>query len=165
MPEIFTKLGIDYKLIIAQAVNFVLLLVILQRLAYKPVLKMLNDRTEKIDKSLKQAQKIGEELKNTEETKIAEIKKAKEESQRIIKEAQDSAEKKSLEALEKTKAKTKEIVESAKQEIRSEKEKSVAEAKREIADISILIAKKIIGDSINEKEQKKIVNDVLLKIK
>ncbi len=165
MPEIFTKLGIDYKLIIAQAVNFVLLLVILQRLAYKPVLKMLNDRTEKINKSLKQAQKIEEELKNTEETKIAEIKKAKEESQRIIKEAQDSAEKKSLEALEKTRTKTKEIVEKAKQEIRSEKEKSVAEAKKEIADISILIAKKIIGNSIDEKEQKKIVNDVLLKIK
>ncbi len=165
MPEIFEKLGIDYRLIIAQAVNFVLLLVILQRLAYKPVLKMLNDRTEKIDKSLKQAQKIEEELKNTEETKIAEIKKAKEEAQKIIKEAQDSAEKKSLEALEKTKAKTKEIVENAKQEIRSEKEKSVAEAKKEIADVSILIAKKIIGNSIDEKEQKKIVNDVLLKIK
>lgn len=165
MPEIFEKLGIDYKLIIAQAVNFLLLLVILQRLAYKPVLKMLNDRTEKIDKSLKQAQKIEEELKNTEETKIAEIKKAKEEAQKIIKEAQDSAEKKSLEALEKTRTKTKEIVENAKQEIRSEKEKSVAEAKKEIADISILIAKKIIGNTINEKEQKKIVNDALLKIK
>jgi len=165
MPEIFEKLGIDYRLIIAQAVNFVLLLVILQRLAYKPVLKMLNDRTEKIDKSLKHAQKIEEELLITEKTKIAEIKKAKEESQRIIKEAQDSAEKKSLEALEKTRTKTKEIVENAKQEIRSEKEKSVAEAKKEIADISILIAKKIIGNSIDEKEQKKIVNEVLLKIK
>ncbi|MCK4891918.1 MAG: hypothetical protein KAS78_04575, partial [Candidatus Pacebacteria bacterium] len=68
MLEIFSKLGLDYKLIIAQAVNFVLLLIILQRLAYKPILKMLNDRTEKIDKSLKQAEQIKEELKKTEET-------------------------------------------------------------------------------------------------
>jgi len=141
-----------------------LLLVILQRLAYKPVLKMLNDRTEKIDKSLKQARKIGEELKNTEETKIVEIKKAKEESQRIIKEAQDNAEKKSQETIEKTKAKTKEIVESAKQEIRSEKEKSVAEAKKEIADVSILIAKKIIGKNIDENREKDLADDVLRKI-
>ena len=141
-----------------------MLLVILQRLAYKPVLKMLNDRTEKIDKSLKQARKIGEELKNTEETKIVEIKKAKEESQRIIKEAQDNAEKKSQETIEKTKAKTKEIVESAKQEIRSEKEKSVAEAKKEIADVSILIAKKIIGKNIDENREKDLADDVLRKI-
>jgi F-type H+-transporting ATPase subunit b len=164
MPEIFTKLGIDYKLIIAQAVNFILLLVVLQRLAYKPVLKMLNDRTEKIDKSLKQAQKIGEELKNTEETKIVEIKKAKEEAQKIIKEAQDSAEKKSLETLEKTKLKTKEIVENAKQEIRSEKEKSVAEAKKEIADISVLIAKKIIGGNIDKNKEKDLIDNVLRKV-
>lgn len=157
-------MGIDYKLIIAQAVNFVLLLVILQRLAYKPVLKMLNDRTEKIDKSLKQAQKIEEELKNTEETKIAEIKKAKEEAQKIIKEAQDAAEKKLQETLVKTKAKTKEIVENAKQEIRSEKEKSVAEAKKEIADVSILIAKKIIGKNIDENKEKDLIDNVLRKI-
>jgi F-type H+-transporting ATPase subunit b len=164
MPEIFEKLGIDYRLIIAQVVNFVLLLVVLQRLAYKPVLKMLNDRTEKIEKSLKQAQKIEEELKNTEETKIAEIKKAKEEAQKIIKEAQDIAEKKSLEALERTKLKTKEIVENAKQEIRFEKEKSVTEAKKEIADVSILIAKKIIGGNIDKNKEKDLIDNVLRKV-
>lgn len=164
MPEIFEKLGIDYRLIIAQAVNFVLLLVVLQRLAYKPVLKMLNDRTEKIDKSLRQARKIEEELKNTEETKIAEIKKAKESAQKIIKEARDNAEKKSQEALEKTRTKTKEIVENAKQEIKSEKEKSVAEAKKEIADVSILIAKKIIGNNIDKNKEKDLIDNILRKI-
>ncbi|MCK4525126.1 MAG: F0F1 ATP synthase subunit B [Candidatus Andersenbacteria bacterium] len=164
MLEIFSKLGLDYKLIIAQAVNFVLLLIILQRLAYKPVLKMLNDRTEKIDKSLKQAKQIKEELKKTEETKLAEIKKGKEEYQKIIKESQEIAERKSQEAIEKTRIKTQEIVENAKIEIKTEKEKSVKEAKKEITDISILIAKKIIGNNLNEKEQKEIANDILSKI-
>lgn len=164
MTEIFGKLGLDYKLIIAQAVNFVLLLIILQRLAYKPVLKMLNDRTEKIDKSLKQAKKIEEKLKNTEEIKLAEIKKAKEEHRKIIKEAQEIAERKSQEAIEKTRIKTQEIVENAKMEITAGKEKSVKEAKKEIADISIQIAKKIIGNNLNEKEQKGIADDILSKI-
>jgi len=164
MPEIFTKLGLDYKLIIAQAVNFVLLLVILQRLAYKPVLKMLKDRTDKIDKSLRQAKKIEEELKNTEETKLAEIKKAKVEAQGIIKEAYDNSEKRSQESIERTKIKTQEIVEKAKQEIKAEKENSVQEAKKEIADISILIAKKIIGGNIDENKKKDLVDDVLRKV-
>ena len=162
--EIFTKLGLDHKLIIAQIVNFVLLLVILQRLAYKPVLKILKDRTEKIEKSLKQAKKIEEELKNTEETKIAEIKKAKEESQEIIKEAYETSEKRSQESIERTKAKTQEIVEKAKQEIKAEKENSVQEAKKEITDISIRIARKIIGENIDKNKQKDLVDDVLKKV-
>ncbi|MEA2098449.1 MAG: F0F1 ATP synthase subunit B [Patescibacteria group bacterium] len=164
MMEIFSKLGLDYKLIIAQAVNFVLLLVILQRLAYKPVLKMLNDRTEKIDKSLKQAKKIEEELKKTEETKLIEIKKGKEEYQKIVKEAQEIAERKSTETIKKAKAKTQEIVASAKQEIKSEKEKSVKEAKKEITDIAIQISRKIIGNNLDKEKQKEIADDILRKI-
>jgi len=162
--EIFEKLGLDYKLIIAQIVNFVLLLVILQRLAYKPVLKMLKDRTEKIEKSLKQAKKIEEELKNTEETKLSEIKKAKEEAQEIIKGAYETSEKRSQESIERTKTKTQEIVEKAKQEIRAEKENSVQEAKKEITDISIQIAGKIIGENIDKNKQKDLVDDVLKKV-
>jgi F-type H+-transporting ATPase subunit b len=165
MPEVFEKLGIETNLLVAQAVNFILLLIILQKLAYKPVLKMLQDRSDRIEKSLKQAKKIEEELKSTEETKIAEIKKAKEEAQKIIKEAYEMSEKKSQESIEKTKNKTQEIVEKAKQEIRTEKEKSILEARREIADISILIAKKIIGSNIDENKQKEIVSGVLSKIK
>ena len=164
MPEIFTKLGLDYKLIIAQAVNFVLLLVILQRLAYKPVLKMLNDRTKKIDRSLKQARKIEEELKNTEETKIAEIKKAREKAGEIIKEAYETSEQKSKEAIERTRTKTQEIVEEAKLEIKSDKEKSVKETKKEIAEISVLIAKKIIQTNLNDDQQKKLADETLAKM-
>ena len=165
MPEIFEKLGLDPKLLVAQAVNFILLLVILQKIGYKPILKMLNDRTEKIEKSLKQAKKIEEELKNTEETKIVEIKKAKLESQEIIKEANELAEKKSLEMIERTKAKTQDIVISAKQEIQTEKESSIEEAKREITGISIQIAKKIIGSNFDENKEKETANDILAKIK
>ncbi len=164
MPEIFTKLGLDYKLIIAQAVNFVLLLIILQRLAYKPVLKMLKERSDKIDKSLKQAKRIEEELKNTEETKIAEIKKAREKASQITKEAYETSEQKAQEAIERTKDKTQEIVEKAKLEIRAEKEKSIKETKKEIAEISVLIAKKIMGSDINKNEQKKLADETLAKM-
>jgi len=164
MPEIFEKLGLDYKLIIAQAVNFVLLLIILQRLAYKPVLKMLKDRSDKIEKSLKQAKRIEEELKNTEETKLAEIKKAKKEANKIIKEARETSEQKTQEVLEKTKVKTQEIVEKAKLEIKAEKEKSIKETKKEIAEISILIAKKIIGSDIDKDKQRKLIDETLAKM-
>lgn len=164
MPEIFEKLGIDPKLLIAQVVNFVLLLIILQKIGYKPILKMLNDRTEKIEKSLKQAKKIEEELKNAEETKLAEIKKGKNEAKTIIREAQETIEKNNQETIEKTRIKTQEIVANAKQEIQNEKENSVKEAKEEITDIAILIAEKIIKNNIDKNKQKDLADDVLRKI-
>ena len=164
MLEIFENLGLNYKLIIAQSVNFVLLLLILQRLAYKPVLKMLKDRSDKIEKSLKQEKKIEEELKNTEEIKLAEIKKTKEEAQVIIKEAHETAQKRSQESIEKTEIKTQEIIDKAKKEIISEKERSIRAAKKEIADVSIQIAEKIISSEIDKNKQKDLIDNTLGKI-
>ena len=103
-------------------------------------------------------------MKKTEETNLIEIKKGKEEYQKIVKGAQEIAERKSQETIEKTKTKTQEIVDSAKQEIRSEKEKSVEEAKKEITDIAIQIAKKIVGNNLDGEKQKEIANDILRKI-
>lgn len=165
MPEIFEKLGINFNLIVAQAVNFILLLIVLQRFAYKPILKMLNERTEKIEKSLKQAQKIEEELKNTEKIKRVEIEKAKKEAQKIVQEAYEISESKIQESMDRTKAKTKEIVEKAKQEIKAEKEKSIGEAKKEIADLAVQITKKVIGNNISKENQKKLVNETLSKLR
>jgi len=164
MLEIFEKLGLDGRLIIAQAVNFFLLLIILQRLAYKPVLKMLKDRSDKIEKSLEQVKKIEEELKNTEESRVVEIKKAKEEAEIIIKNAYESAKKSSQESIEETRKKAQEILEKTKKEIISEKERSVKEAEKEIANISIQVAEKIISSKIDKNQEKELIDDVLSKI-
>ena len=112
-----------------------------------------------------QAKKIEEELKNTEETKLIEIKKAKGKAEVIIKEAYETAEKRSQESIEKTEIKAQEILDKTKKEIISEKERSVEEAKKEIADVSILIAEKLISSNIDKDQQKRLVDDVLSKMK
>ncbi len=165
MPEIFTKLGLDVKLIVAQAVNFILLLIILHRVAYKPILSMLQKRADTIDKSLKQAKKIEEELQRTEENRKKEMKKAREEYRALIAEAEETGKRKKEEMAEEAIKKTREIVTKAKEEIRSEKEKSVMEARQEIADLAIEISKKIIGRNIDEEKEKELVKESLRKIK
>jgi len=165
MPEIFAKLGLDSALLISQIVNFVLLLLLLKKFAYTPVLKMLNDRSEKIEKSLAEARKIEEELKNTEETKIAEIKKAKTEAAEIIKKAYDTAQTNAEKAIDDTRKKTQDIVAKAKEEIQSEKEKSVKEAEKEIADLAIQIAEKIIRKNLDSDTEKKLAEETLSKIR
>ena len=164
MLEIFTKLGLDMKLIIAQAVNFVLLLVILHRLAYKPILGMLEKRADTIDKSLKQAKKIEEELQRTEEDRKKEMKKAREEYRALVAEAEEIGKQKKEEMTKEARKKTEEIITRAKEEIRNEKEKSVREARQEIADLAIEISKKIIGRNIDEEKEKELVRESLEKM-
>ena len=71
--ELLQKLGIDWRLLIAQLVNFSILVIILYKLLYKPVLKVLNDRKEKIEQGLKDAKSLGEELERTKELQKREI--------------------------------------------------------------------------------------------
>jgi len=165
MPEIFEKLGLNAALLISQIVNFVLLILLLKKFAYGPILKVLQERSDKIEKSLEQAKKIEEELRNTESTKIEEIKKAKEEAQKIIKESYETAETNSQKSIEETRRKTQEIVQKAKEEIQEEKEKSVKEAEREIGDLAIQIAEKIIKKNLDDESQRKLADETLSKIK
>lgn len=163
--EIFESLGINGALLISQIVNFVLLIVLLRKFAYTPVLRMLSDRSDKIEKSLQDAKRIEEELKNTEETKIAEIKKAKEEAAEMVKKASETAQINSEKTLDETRKKTQEIVKKAKEEIREEKEKSVREAEREIADLAIQIAEKIIKKNLDAAAEKRLAEETLSKIR
>lgn len=163
--ELFTKLGINAALLISQIVNFVLLILLLRKFAYAPVLKTLKDRSDKIEKSLADAKRIEDELRNTEETKITEIKKAKEEAQKIIKEAYDTAQASTEKSVEETRKKTQDIVAKAKAEIQEEKEKSVKEAEKEIADLAIRIAEKVIRKNLDSEIEKKLAEETLSKIR
>jgi F-type H+-transporting ATPase subunit b len=163
--EIFEKLGLNGALLISQIVNFALLLLLLRKFAYTPVLKMLGDRSEKIAKSLEEAKRIEEELRSTEETKVAEIRKAKEEAQEIVKKAYETAAENEQKAIEDAKRKTQDIVQRAKDEIQREKERSVHEAKEEISGLAIQIAEKIIKKNLDSDAQKKLAEETLSKIK
>lgn len=165
MPEIFEKLGLDVALLISQIVNFLLLIILLKKFAYKPVLNMLSVRAEKIEQSLKQAEKIEQELKNTETEKLKEINKAKEEAKKIVEEALVIAQDNTNRSLEETKKKTKEIVDKAKEEIQREKDKAVEEAEKEIAGLAIDIAEKILKKNLDSEAEKKLADETLSKIR
>lgn len=165
MTELFNTLGLNAALLISQIVNFALLLILLQKFAYKPVLKMLNERAAKIETSLQQAEQIQQELQNTEATKIAEISKAKQEAQDIITAAHQLAAQNTEKTLQETQKKTQAIVAKAKEEIQQEKEDSVREAKQEITEIAILIAEKILKKQLDQTTEKHIADEVLAKIK
>src|SRR3989338_11410320 len=90
--ELIEKLGIDWRLLLAQIVNFLILLFVLTKFAFRPLIKMLDGRAEKIQKSLENAQKIEKNLEEANKQKEAIILEARHGAQDIISQTKKESE-------------------------------------------------------------------------
>lgn len=161
MEQLISTFHLDWKLLIAQAINFAIVVAVLYKFAYKPLLKHMNERTSVIEKGLKDAQKAQEELEKAEARRQEELDKAKKEAHKIIQEAQEKAVKQQEDIVNEAKEKSAAVVQKAKEQLRQEKEKMVKDAKKEIGELVTLAAEKVAGKEIQDKE---MVKDVVDKI-
>lgn len=159
--EIFQKLGIDWRLLIAQIINFLILLAILYRFLYRPLLKMLSDRTKKIEKGIKDAQDTQIKLAEITEKEKAVLGEAKKEAQNIIMQAEKTATEQKEDMKVKAKSEVELIVKEAKLQIASEKTNMINEAKKEVAELAIAIAEKILKEKIDRKKDQQIITKSL----
>lgn len=113
-------LGINPTLFLAQLINFLLLIFILRALLYRPVMNLLNERTKRIEESVRDAEKVREQLANAKRDYEAEIAKARQEAAKIVAQAQERA--KQQEA---------EIIAQARREAERLKEEARAQAEQE----------------------------------
>jgi len=93
MSELFSALGIDGKLLIAQLVNFLVLLVILRLVAFRPLVKLLKERRERIEFGLKGAEEADKRLAEIDEVRDTKLKEADQKALGIVGEAEDTAKK------------------------------------------------------------------------
>jgi len=163
MEELIKTFHIDIKLMLAQVVNFVIVLFVLYKFAYGPILKTLNDRTKKIEKGLKDAETA---QKKVEEIVVKEkevINEAKKEAQKIILEAEARGKKSQDEMVAEAKIKIDRTLEEAKNKIESEKAKMIQDVKAEISNVVVMAAEKILGEKLDNKKDQEMINKVLEK--
>ena len=145
-------------------VIFVLLLIILKKFAWKPILKAVDDRNNSISEALSLAEKAKAEMEllTADNEKI--LIEARMERDLIIKEARDIKNQTITEAKNKASFEAEKIIFSAKEQIKNEKMKAMIELKNEIADISIQMAEKIIKTELKDvNSQKKLIEEDLKK--
>ena len=154
-------LDINPGLILWTILTFLVLLVVLRVVAWKPLLHALTAREEKIRVSLQQAEeahRVSKELLEEHKRRIA---RAEEESHRIIKEGRDLAEKIKGEILDRANSSSRHMVEQAKDEIRREKEAAIVQLREEVADLAILAAGKILDANLDQPRSRALVDDVI----
>lgn len=154
-------LGIDVKLLIGQIVNFLILFLILTKLLYKPVVNMLNERREKVAKSLENAKKIEEDLANTEKRIDEMISQAEERASNIIKESTKAGNTQKEEIIAIAKSLAEEEIAKAKIAINIEKIKASQELEKEVISLVGLATQKIIHKETTPEMQKVAVAEAL----
>lgn len=149
-------------LIFWTSVVFILLVILLKKYAWKPILTAVEDRNESIEKALKAAEKAKEDIESLTADNDRILNEAKLERDALLKEAREIKEKVIAEAKDKAKEEADKILISAKDQIRNEKMAAITELKNQVAELSIEIAEKILKSELqNENKQKELISSAL----
>ncbi len=162
--EILEQFGIQPILLAAQVVNFLILLFILRKFLYGPILKVLDERKRKIADSLKNAEKKEKKLQEVEVQADKILRKALDESQKILDEAKEVA----TQIVEDGQKTATQIMNRAHEDslkvIQVEKVQLIQEIREHAADLVALIFEKLVGKKISSKDQKEIIEKTVKRI-
>lgn len=146
------KLGIEPVMLLTQIINFGIIVFVLSKFLYKPLLKTIEERKKKIAEGLKLAQEMSVKEEDLKKEREKIIEKARAEAQKIVNEAKNDAkaieEKLLAEANEEVKA----LKERSRKDLEKERERVLEEAHKQILTIASAIAQRAVGDSLADKK-------------
>ena len=154
-------LDVNPGLIIWTIVTFLILLFILKKVAWKPILSALDQREKDIKDSLEKAEKAKEDAQRIIDENQANLAKAEEESKKIIEQSRSYAENLKEQMLKESKEQSKKIIEDAAEEIDRKKDSAFEELKDQVAKIAVNAAEKIMKQNLDVGKNKHIVDSYL----
>ncbi len=143
----------SFGLFFWQTLLFIILLFLLKKYAWKPILDALNSREEGIKNALDEADKARQEMVELKSSNEQIVKEARAERDAMLKEARSMKENMITEAKDEAKSQANKIIEQAKATIENEKLAAITELRNQVAELSIGIAEKIIKDELSEKDK------------
>lgn len=155
------KLGINLGFLVSQIVNFTLLAVLLYFVAYKPVMRMLDERSERIKKGLEDAETASRRAAEIEQEFEQRMSEARKDGQEIIAQATQMSEKARQDILNKAREESRAMIDKAKEEIIRERELAMSELRNQVAELSLSIAEKVVGESLDDRRQRRLIADFL----
>jgi F-type H+-transporting ATPase subunit b len=151
-------------LIIWTLVSFFILLVLLKKVAFPPILKGMKKREETIKQQLDDAQKTKKEAETLLDDYKRQLADARSEAQKIINEGKGLGESIRKEVIQKAQEESNQIVKRAQEEIELQKQKALMELQEKIADLSVMAASKVINKSLNLEDHRRLVEDYISKV-
>lgn len=161
MSEAIDALGINLPQLIAQIVNFALLLIILRLVLYKPILRMLDERKRRISEGLNAAEIARQEAAQAQANIEGQLAQARAQGQEIVGQAQTIASRIQSEAREEAAREREAALARARTEIQLERDRAIAELRGEFADVTVRAAEKVIGQALDRPAHQRIIDEAL----
>ena len=152
------------KSLIVQGINFLLLLVILNFLLYKPIVAKMQERTAAIRKSLEEAQAVRAEAARQQEENAARLRSAYQEAAAIREQALKDAAEEQRKLVENAQAEARRLVEGARAQTEADIRRAREELRREVSGLAIAVAEKLVRRSLHDEDHRRIVDDAIAKI-
>lgn len=142
-------------------INIVLLFILLRIFLFKPLNKMMEERTTQIQNDLDEAEKARKEAEELAQQNKEALVSARDEAQKILNQAREEASVLKTAMLQESETKAQQIIDNANKTIESERKKAVQDAQSEIADLAIAAATKIIGENVDDDKNRRLVDNFL----
>jgi len=147
--------------VIVAALNFVVFLVVMYTFAFKPISALLSARRERIEQGLADAEQARKDRESAEQERLATLAEARRESNDILARAQKVAQETRDADIAATRAELERMRTSAAEEIEAEKARALAELRSEVADLALAAAGKVLGESMTDARQRKLVEEFI----
>ncbi|WP_173918579.1 F0F1 ATP synthase subunit B [Halobacillus sp. Marseille-Q1614] len=145
----------------AQLFFFIILLVLLRKFAWGPLMNMMKEREDYIANEIDTAEKSREEAAIQHREAAEELKRTRQDAQNIIEDARKTAVQQERDIVESARQEAERLKESARQEIEQERDKAVQVLKDQVASMSVMIASKVIEKELSEKDQQQLIDQYI----
>jgi F-type H+-transporting ATPase subunit b len=163
--EALGALGVNGPFLLSQIVNFLILFLALRFLLWKPMLKMLNERKQRIAQGLEDAEQARRDRERAQAEYEERIKQARQEREEILARAAEEGEQAKAETLAQARAQAERIVAEGKETVERERQQMLAELRSQVVTLSIAAANKLIGEALDEQRQRRLIDEFFSGIK
>ena len=156
-----TQLGFNVPSLIAYLVNFLILLGILYLFAYKPLVRLMDQRAERIRESLEAADQARQEAATSREAVEEALNEARQQGQRLLDQTREAAERYRAEEMDRARQEAENFVLRARAEIQRERDAAIEEVRSNFGDLAITAAERVIGRSLDRQAHEDLIAQVL----
>ena len=155
------ELGMNWHGLLAQFISFGILLAVLGFFAYKPITRMLDERSQRIKESMDQAEFIKQETAKTEQMVKEQLAEARKQGQDVVAQAEQIGERLKEEARQQARQDAEGIVARARSEIQAESEEAMAQLRKEFVEVAIQAAEKVINRALDKEAHRQLIEETL----
>jgi F-type H+-transporting ATPase subunit b len=154
-------LGIHFPSLLIYLINFLLVLGLLLLFAYRPILRLMDQRAERIRESLEAAERAREEAASSQAVVENQLAEARRESQRLMDQAREAAERFRGEEMDRARQEAENFVERARADIQRERDNAIQEVRANFGDLAITAAERVVRRSLDRQAHEDLINQVL----